>query len=145
MELARVEIRLSGSLANTVVRHKVTPPELLLLRELHGDEAIANIEYTGKEAKAHHEVLDAMNTFYNTENGKRAMEKIFPGASPKIPTTFREIGYDISEEGELRQREQLQKKYQDELTRKVKEAAIKRGVDPDTIKTVEYDDNKPAA
>ena len=144
MELARVEIRLSGSLANTVVRHNVTPPELLLLRELHGDEAIANIEYTGKAQKLHHEVLDSMHTFYNTENGKRAMEKIFPGASPKLPTTFREIGYDISEEGELRQREQLQKKYQDELTRKVKEAAIKRGEDPNSVKTVEYD-TKPAA
>jgi len=144
MELAKVEIRLNGSLANTVVRHSVTPAELLVLRELHGDECLASINWQGKVNTTHEQVLENMRSFYNTESGKKALERLFPGASPKLPPTFKDIGYDITEEGEIATRKGLQKKYEDELTRKVREAAVASGKDPADVKIVSYDE-KPAA
>lgn len=133
MELAKVEIRLNGSLANTVVRHSVSPAELLVLRELHGDECIAKIEWEGKAPKLHHEVLENMRSFYNTDSGKKAIDRLFPGASPQLPSAFKDIGYDITEEGEIANRKGLQKKYEDELTRKVKEAAAAGGKEVTTV------------
>lgn len=123
MELAKCEIRLAGSLVNTVVRNDITPAEMLILRELHGDECIANIEFQEKKSVSHEDLITKLQTFYNTENGRRAFERVFPGSQYTLPQTFREIGYDVSEEGELRRIDELQRRYQEELKTKVAENA----------------------
>lgn len=139
MDLATLELRLGGSLANTIMKRDVTPAELIVLRAMHGDECIASIQWQGKKELGSDNELDRLRGIYNTKNGQELFIKLFPGAAPKMPSTFKEIGYDVTEEGEVRARDKLQKQYQDELARKVREAAIAKGKNPDaSVKMVNY-------
>jgi len=111
----------------------------LVLRAMHGDECIASVTWQSKVNRGNEDELDRLRMFYNTENGKKLFAQLFPGATPTLPSTFKEIGFDVTEEGEVRDRNELQKKYQDELHRKMKEAAIAAGKDPSELKKISYD------
>lgn len=45
MKLYTAKVRLSGSLLNEVIKHNLTPAEIVLLRALHGDDAVVDIEH----------------------------------------------------------------------------------------------------
>lgn len=138
MELAKVEVRLGGSLANTVMRDNVTPAELSILRRLHGDDCIGSIQWQGKKPMKHEDEIDRLRQFYNTENSRKLIDQLFPGVTPTLPITFKEVGYNVTEEGAIEARGQLQKKYEDELIEKMKNATVERGGDPNSVQVVNY-------
>lgn len=93
MEYANVEIRLAGSLENTVIK-EVSSPEILVLKALHGHDALVNIKKTRTaqvDAKAERDRLEYAYTV-------PVMEKLFPGAVSKLPTSLAEVGVDLPEE-----------------------------------------------
>lgn len=87
MQYAQIEVRLSGSLENTVIK-EVSVPEIPVLKTLHGHDAVVNIKKTRDEAidtKAERERLERAYT-------PGVVEKLFPGVLGKLPQTLVEIG-----------------------------------------------------
>lgn len=51
MQLYNCKVRLHGSLLNEVRKEDVTASEIFVFRALHGDDAVVEIEHTGRQAK----------------------------------------------------------------------------------------------
>lgn len=48
MKLYSCKVRIGGSLYNEVRKSDVTAPEIVILKHMHGDDAVVEIEETGK-------------------------------------------------------------------------------------------------
>lgn len=94
MQKCSATIRLGGSLLHTVRKHKISPAEVVVLRAVHGDDAVAEMELDRAEPTRRAEELEMLVTTY----GEEVVAKCFPGHAPSIPTRFAEIGVNINEE-----------------------------------------------
>jgi hypothetical protein len=64
MRLYNCTVRLGGSLYNEVPKTGVTAAEILLLRILHGNDGVANIEEAGKNAVGQAQERDRLVEIY---------------------------------------------------------------------------------
>jgi len=87
MEYANAEIRLAGSLENTVIK-TVSAPEIAVLRQLHGDDAVVEVTYSHEGDISQKAERERLSKFYNPF----VVEKLFPGAIGKLATTLSEVG-----------------------------------------------------
>ena len=87
MQTAQAEILLHGNIGSTVVRI-VTPAEIPLLRHIHGDDAVVNVEAKESIKRTNAEEVERLKAFY----GSDLFAKVFPGALPKLPETLAEVG-----------------------------------------------------
>jgi hypothetical protein len=53
MQLYDCKVRLNGAVANEVRKHAVTAAEIMILRALHGEDAVVEIVPVGEEVRAH--------------------------------------------------------------------------------------------
>jgi hypothetical protein len=111
MERANCIVRLGGLLTNTVPKAGVTPAEVLLLRSIHGDDAVVDIRPTGEDPKVRvdqeyarlAEKYDRGGGGFGgspAEERKSRMETLFPGAVKRLPLTFAEAGIDVGSAAE---------------------------------------------
>lgn len=95
MDLFTCEVRLAGSVQNTVYKREVTAAEVDVLRAIHGEDAVVSIELCGTtnagSATAERERLVSK---YNPQ----VVFELFPGARPNLPTTAAEIGVVAEDE-----------------------------------------------
>jgi hypothetical protein len=89
MEYAKIEVRLAGSLENTVVK-EVSAAEIPVIKSLHGHDSVINIKKTRVEAVDHKEERDRLEKEYTLP----VVEKLFPGVLGKLPQTLVEIGVE---------------------------------------------------
>lgn len=87
MEYAQIEVRLAGSLENTVIK-EVSVPEIPILKSIHGHDALVNIKKTRSDAVDGKEERDRLEKNYTPV----IVEKLFPGVMNKLPQTLVEIG-----------------------------------------------------
>lgn len=96
MQYARCFVQLSGDLGTQIAKAPVTPAEIVLLRAIHGPDAISRVELLGgvNDKKPHAEEMARLREHYTamTEDGVPVIDKVFPGHAPQLPTTFIEIG-----------------------------------------------------
>lgn len=97
MQTATGMVRIGGSLLHTVRKHGLTPAEIVVLRAVHGNDAVTQLraERTPLKMKRNDEELERLELRYG---GKVVREVCFPGHSPKLPKTFKEIGLNINAE-----------------------------------------------
>lgn len=89
MQRAIVTVLLAGDMLNTAVKTGVSPAEILLLRHIHGDDAVTNITAQGNDrGKVGLDEKDRLKRAYSA----KAFTEVFPGAAPKLPDTLKEIG-----------------------------------------------------
>jgi hypothetical protein len=93
MEYANVEIRLAGSLENTV-RKEASSPEIAVLKAIHGHDAVVNIKKSRVAPVEQAVERDRLGKFY----GDEVIAKFFPGVTSKLPTTLAEVGVEVPEE-----------------------------------------------
>lgn len=89
MEYAQIEVRLAGSLENTVIK-EVSAAEIPVLKHIHGHDAVINIKRTRVEevdSRVERERLERQYT-------PPVIEKLFPGVMGKLPKTLVEIGVE---------------------------------------------------
>ena len=104
VDLYDCEVRLGGHLGHTVMKAGVTMDEVILLRALHGDDAVPEdrMKQAGsKEYDRKLELFHLARTYSNTTDpisGKKIVEKVFSTAL---------IGYDkwLAETAELEEME----------------------------------------
>ncbi|API60535.1 hypothetical protein BSL82_15630 [Tardibacter chloracetimidivorans] len=99
MQLCNVEVRLGDSAGHTVRKSDVTPAEILVLRAIHGESAVVDINPTKMSKRAQHEEWDRLQRSYGrtpaglTDAGNGSLlEKLFPGAQKNLPVSLKDIG-----------------------------------------------------
>lgn len=90
MQIALAEILLNGNLQHSTVR-VVSAPEIAILREIHGNDAVVNLSDVNSVRRSSAEELDRLKLFY----GPAVVTKVFPGNMPKIPSSFEDVGVEL--------------------------------------------------
>jgi hypothetical protein len=90
MQRASVTVRLAGDLRNTVELAEVSPAEVLVLRHIHGNDAVVNVRPNGNDRGRS---VDERGRL--TERYRKHFSAVFPGSAPTLPDTFADIGVDV--------------------------------------------------
>lgn len=93
MQTASCFVRLlnsNGPHKNEAYKAPVTPAEVVILRVIHGDDAVVNLKPLGMDKRAHRDELERLRYEY----GPKVVNDAFPGHSPTLPVRFAEIGVD---------------------------------------------------
>src|SRR5262245_9758348 len=83
-QLLRCMVALGGDNDNTVYRDRSRPiafPELAILQNIHGGDAITDIHVVGMWHAPNEEVLLRLQVLY----GEEAVKEVYPGVRPKLP------------------------------------------------------------
>lgn len=101
MEIANCEVRLLGDLNNSVPKQNATPAEILILKAIHGPDAIIKLKISGSDKRSHKEEYARLEFIYGQtvlENGTFIFNKLFPQQfDPKLPVKFSEVGIEVNE------------------------------------------------
>jgi len=79
-------VALAGDRDQVVYRHRGVPimfPELPILQHIHGDDAITEVFVVGHCEMSNDEALGRVRIIYGAE----AVNDVFPGARPRLPTS----------------------------------------------------------
>jgi hypothetical protein len=90
MQTANIEILLNGELTTTIVK-PVTPAEAVILRHLHGDDALINGKALADSSVSNEDEVERLKLVY----GDKVFAVCFPGALPKLPATFAEAKVEV--------------------------------------------------
>lgn len=101
MQTASIILALNGERDNQIPKYNVTPAEALLLRALHGDEAVTEIAINGENEITSRAERTRLFDFYSRANPRGGrmcpeLDALFPGNAARLPTTFEEIELDDS-------------------------------------------------
>lgn len=101
MQECNCTVRHGGSLLHTIPMTGVTPAEILILRRIHGEDAVVDIRPI-RMAKTRQEVewarlaekYDRASSFTSApgEENQPLMARMFPGAVHRLPVSLKEIG-----------------------------------------------------
>lgn len=99
MQICTCEVRLNDSAAHTVTKVGVTPAEILILQAIHGASAVVDIRPVQQDRRSNNDEWDRLQATYGRapdglmDAGNGALlQKLFPGAMPKLPVTLKDIG-----------------------------------------------------
>lgn len=88
MDILNVMLAIGGDAGNTVPKFGVTPSEVAVLRMLHGDDAVTDIQIVGSVERNDREERARLSERYGTHKEGRvraeAVEALFPGAAARV-------------------------------------------------------------
>lgn len=99
MELCTCTVRHAGNLGMTIEKgehNPVTPAEIVILKHIHGDDAVVGIAFNRNTVRSNLQELDRLRAFF----GEKVVADVFPGVRPQLPTTLAEAGLIPSDEPE---------------------------------------------
>lgn len=135
MELATITLKLSGQTANTVVKQNVTPAQAAIYAMLHGEDCIQALKITGTDKGRTIPIeIDRLRAEFVSVKGKEALDKLFPGRFPQLPSTFALIGFEPTEFAENIVTPVMTQEAQNEAAARIKEK-IRQGL-PEAAPTV---------
>lgn len=93
MQKAKCTVRIAGSMLHTVKKKDVTPGQLVVLRAVHGNDAVVDLELQREGFATKDKFLEQEREFERlcNEYGEEQVRACWPGHTPVIPTTFSEI------------------------------------------------------
>lgn len=94
MQKAAAVIRVGGSLLQTVRKSGITPAELVILRKLHGQDSITQLELERTDFTEQEDERSRLEKRY----GELTLQEAFPGHSKELPTLFSDVGVKINME-----------------------------------------------
>lgn len=97
MQTVTCDVRLGGDVGSVVRKEGISVPEVLVLRAIHGNDAIVNITATEGRNVSQKAEFDRLAQKYRvrTSDDKALVPSLFPGAIPQLPTRLAEIGIDV--------------------------------------------------
>jgi hypothetical protein len=95
MQRCTATIRLAGDMKNTVVRHGLSPAEVLVLRHIHGNDAVVDFKIDGDDRGKKIDERGRLEARYG-----RKFREAFPGANPQFPDKLSDIGVDLNADDE---------------------------------------------
>lgn len=100
MQTANCSLALGGDQGNTVPKFGITAAEIAVLRVIHGDDAVTNIEPAGEVKRTDRQEIARLTQVFGTNQDGRvrakAVEALFPGAAARVFHTLDEL--DLPEE-----------------------------------------------
>jgi hypothetical protein len=94
MQLYNCVVRHAGNLGMTIHKEDVTAAEIVLLRALHGEDAVINMAETRQTRREHRAERERLAAYY----GERVLADCFPGALSRLPTTLAEAGIGVEQD-----------------------------------------------
>lgn len=99
MQTASILLAIGGDNTMQVPKFGVTPAEVLLLRLIHGEDAVTDIDINGEEDRSNRDEQDRLFQAYSKSNPDGTVRSpelaaLFPGVGAKLPKTFAEIDLD---------------------------------------------------
>lgn len=102
MEALNCYVAIGGERDNTVPKYGISPTEAAVLRALHGDSAVHDIEPAGDfvdaegEKVSNRDELRRVREIYSSPQAKQIVDALFPGMGAKGPETIDDVGFDES-------------------------------------------------
>jgi hypothetical protein len=100
MQVADIMLALGGNLGHTVQKFGVTPSEVAVLREIHGEGSVFDIQPLDEEIEiSSREERARLLQIYGKAPGSQeisAVEFLFPGAAARLYEDFAELELDDS-------------------------------------------------
>lgn len=98
MQTANVLLSLGGDHGNTVMKWAITAAEIAVLREIHGDESVRDVEPVGEIKRGHRQERERLVAIYGgaKRDDKRIVEMLFPGVAARVFEDISEL--DLPEE-----------------------------------------------
>jgi hypothetical protein len=100
MQQANIMLALGGNLGQTIQKFGVTPAEVAVLREIHGNAAVFDIQPLDEEVeRTSREERSRLLEVYGKPPGSHelsAVEFLFPGAAARVYENFDELELDES-------------------------------------------------
>jgi hypothetical protein len=93
MQICNCTVAIGGEVGMTVAKERVTIPELAILRVIHGEDAVRNIEVIADESMDSSEERSRLNAIYRSP--ENVVRDTFGGAGV-LPKTLEDAG--ISDE-----------------------------------------------
>lgn len=100
MQTANILLAIGGDLGNTVPKYRVSAAEIALLRAIHGDEAVFDVEPLDLpavdeegEVLSNRAELQRLKRVYQDAkiDGKQVAEMLYPGAAARVFETLDEL------------------------------------------------------
>lgn len=96
MQTATISLALGGDTGNTIQKYETTPAEVAVLRVIHGDDAVFDIEPGENVGRTNRAELERLRTAYGLrqpDGSSRApaVDQLFPGAAARVFDTFAEL------------------------------------------------------
>lgn len=96
MQTANVMLAIAGDARNTVPKYGVTAAEVAVLRYIHGEDAVFDIEVLDEDVKrTHRQEIGRLTEAYGRQEGERrsspAVAELYPGAAARVFETFAEL------------------------------------------------------
>lgn len=93
MQTANVIVALGGDSGNTVPKTAVTAAEIVVLRAIHGDEAVFDIEPASDIDRPNREERQRLVETYRARDHENRLiiDSLFPGAGARVPETLDEL------------------------------------------------------
>lgn len=93
MQYVNCDVFLSGNRNHCVPKARVSVAEVVVLKALHGADAVTNIRHAGeRRANAKEEVARLCQVY--ASRAEEIRQSIFPGANPSVPVSLRDIGVE---------------------------------------------------
>lgn len=101
MQTANILLAIGGDLGNTVPKYRVSAAEIALLRAIHGDEAVFDVEPLDLpavdeegEVLSNRAELQRLKLVYQAAkiDNKPIVEMLYPGAAARVFETLGELG-----------------------------------------------------
>jgi hypothetical protein len=100
MQTANIMLALGGNMGQTIQKFGVTPAEVAVLREIHGNASVFDIQPLDEEIeRTSREERTRLLEIYGKPPGSRemsAVEFLFPGAAARVFEAFDELEIDES-------------------------------------------------
>ncbi len=101
MQVANILLAIGGEKDNTVPKFGITPAEVAVLRVIHGDDSVTEIQPTGDIERRNREERQRLVEVYGrrvdgTRHAAPAVDALFPGAAARVFETFEELEMDSS-------------------------------------------------
>jgi hypothetical protein len=94
MQIANVLLSLGGDHGNQIMKHAVTAAEIAVLRAIHGDDAVQEVEPTGDVTRTHRAERERLLNIYGqakTDDQKPIVESMFPGIAARVFEKLHEL------------------------------------------------------
>lgn len=88
MQLYRCQVRHAGKYETVIHKEDVTAADIVILKALHGSDAVTGVEATRKTNVPQAKERDRLIGVY----GARVFARIFPGAMPRMPADLSQAG-----------------------------------------------------
>jgi hypothetical protein len=92
LQIANALLSLAGDPGNTVPKYNVTVAEITVLRQIHGESAVNEIEPVGEIERSDREELERLHEMFPRPAGTPSpVRAIYPGAVARVHHTFAEV------------------------------------------------------